>query len=61
MAETKVRRVSSLVGSVGLTGYKDTLNRYFKARPGAREKIFLATKFGILIEDGKFNARGDHD
>ncbi|KZV84918.1 Aldo/keto reductase [Exidia glandulosa HHB12029] len=41
---------------------EDTLNRYFKARPGAREKVFLATKFGVLGWDGKTSGvRGDYD
>ncbi|KAH7102827.1 putative aldo-keto reductase [Auriculariales sp. MPI-PUGE-AT-0066] len=38
---------------------EDTLNRYFKARPGARQKVFLATKFGITYNDGVWGARGD--
>ncbi|KZV84917.1 Aldo/keto reductase [Exidia glandulosa HHB12029] len=40
---------------------EDTLHRYFKARPGAREKVFLATKFGILWDDKGMSARGDYD
>jgi len=37
------------------------LGRYFKARPGVREKIFLATKFGAGHDSksGKFTERGD--
>lgn len=38
------------------------LNRYFKARPGAREKVFLATKFGITVDAaGDYVTRGDHE
>ena len=39
---------------------EETLKRYFAARPGSREKVFLATKFGITY-DGDFGSRGDHD
>ncbi|KZV84920.1 Aldo/keto reductase [Exidia glandulosa HHB12029] len=39
----------------------NTLNRYFKARPGAREKVFLATKFGVLWDGKTMSARGDYD
>ncbi|KAH7104554.1 putative aldo-keto reductase [Auriculariales sp. MPI-PUGE-AT-0066] len=42
-------------------GSEDTLGRYFKARPGRRENIFLATKFGITYENGNFGSRGDHE
>ena len=38
------------------------LGRYFSARPGVREKVFLATKFGGVFnpETGLFNiVRGD--
>jgi aryl-alcohol dehydrogenase-like predicted oxidoreductase len=40
-------------------GNEELLGRYFRARPGAREKVFLATKFGIVTEDGKPTGRGD--
>ncbi|EJD41884.1 aldo-keto reductase, putative [Auricularia subglabra TFB-10046 SS5] len=42
-------------------GNEDTLNRYFKAR-GNRDKVFLATKFGIGADaQGKVFIRGDYD
>ncbi|KAH7098839.1 putative aldo-keto reductase [Auriculariales sp. MPI-PUGE-AT-0066] len=40
---------------------EETLNRYFKARPDAREKVFLATKFGATFIDGVWGERGDYD
>jgi aryl-alcohol dehydrogenase-like predicted oxidoreductase len=35
-------------------GSEEMLGRYFKARPGAREKVFLATKFGVRIYPPEF-------
>ncbi|KZV84914.1 aldo-keto reductase [Exidia glandulosa HHB12029] len=44
-------------------GNEDMLNRYFKARPGARSKVFLATKFAIWVDPatGTPAPRGDYD
>ncbi|RPA85482.1 aldo/keto reductase [Ascobolus immersus RN42] len=42
-------------------GNEAMLGRYFKARPGAREKVFLATKFGAYapLPDGSTGTRSD--
>lgn len=54
-------KVNSNIHSDFYGGNEALLGRYFKARPGARDKVFLATKFGAIMGETGFTIRGDHE
>ena len=58
---TSIAKVDSIVHSDFYGGNEALLGRYFKARPGAREKVFLSTKFGAIMGETGFTIRGDHE